>query len=152
MSQDLPPPPRELRPWYYQNLFLAVAFVLWPAWPVLILRSPWNSGNFGILSGGVAWMILIVGAVAIFLTAQAGRWDLIVLTVPPGLVLTIALQVFWAAYKKEYLKPYLPEYNIEAYGASTGQDTAPSQPDATSQPTPRARLRRRSRSRRSSRR
>ena len=149
MSQDLPPPPRELRPWYYQNLFLAVAFVLWPAWPVLIIRSPWHNG---ILSGGVAWCALIVGSVAGFKSVQAGSWDLIVVYYVPGFVLTFALQVFWAAYKKEYLRPYLPEYNTEAYGASTGQDTAPSQPDATSQSTPRARLRRRSRSRRSSRR
>ena len=148
MNQDLPPPPRELRPWYYQNLFLVVAFVLWPAWPVLILRSPWNSGNFGIFSGGVAWMVLIVGGVAVFKTAQAGRWDLIVLIVPPGLVLTFALQVFWAAYKKQYLGPYLPGNRNGASGASEGQESAQSQPGST----PRGRLRRRSRSRRTHRR
>lgn len=148
MNQDLPPPPRELRPWYYQNLFLVAAFVLWPAWPVLIIRSPWHNG---ILSGGVAWMLLIVGSVAVFKTAQAGAWDLIALIVPPGLVLTFALQVFWASYKKQYLGPYLPEYNNEksgTTGASDRQDSVPSQPAST----PRGRLRRRSRSRRSSRR
>ena len=148
MNQDLPPPPQELRPWYYQNLFLVVAFVLWPAWSVLILRSPWNHGNFGIISGGVAWMVLIVGGVAIFLTVQAGRWDLVVLIVPPGIVVTIALQVFWEAYKKQYLGPYLPGNGDGASGASGGQESALSQSGAT----PRARLRRRSRSRRSLRR
>ena len=144
MNQDLPPPPRELRPWYYQNLFLVVAFVLWPAWSVLIIRSPWHTGT---MSGGVAWCALIVGSVAVFKTAQVDRWDLIVLIVPPGLVLTFALQVFWESYKKQYLGPYLPEITNKAAQtteASSGQDPAPS--------TPRERLRRRSRSRRSNRR
>jgi hypothetical protein len=146
MNQDLPPPPPELRPWYYQNLFLVVAFVLWPAWPILILRSPWNHGNFGIISGGVAWMVLIVGSVAIFLTVQAGRWDLVVLIVPPGIVLTVALQVFWASYKKRYLGPYLPRTDNGASEAPAGQESARSQQRATSKER-----RRRSRSRRSSR-
>ena len=149
MNQDLPPPPRELRPWYYQNLFLVAAFVLWPAWPVLILRSPWHNG---ILSGGVAWCALIVGSVAVFKTAQAGRWDLIFLLVPPGVVLTIALQVYWEAYKKQYLGPYLPGNSNEAPGASAGQESAPSQSGAMPGSTPRARLRGRSRSRHSPRR
>ena len=142
MNQDLPPPPRELRPWYYQNLFLVAAFVLWPAWSVLIIRSPWHNG---ILSGGVAWAALIVGSVAGFRSIQAGSWDLIVFYYVPGIVLTIALQVFWAAYKKEYLGPYLPG---NSNGASGGQESASSQPGAAPGSTPRARLRRRSRSRR----
>ncbi len=148
MNQDLPPPPRELRPWYYQNLFLVAAFVLWPAWSLLIIRSPWHNG---ILSGGVAWATLIVGSVAIFKTAQVDRWDLIVLIVPPGLALTFALQVFWESYKKQYLAPYLPVITpavtneaSQKTEASSGQDYAPSPPGST----PRERQRRRSRSRR----
>jgi len=148
MNQDLPPPPQHLRPWYYQNLFLVVAFVLWPAWSILILRSPWNHGNFGIISGGVAWMVLIVGVVAIFLTVQAGRLDLVVLMVPPGIVLTIALQVFWASYKKQHLGPYLPDYGTAASGTPDHHETAPSEQGAA----PRGRPRRRSRSSRSNRR
>ncbi len=148
MNQDLPPPPRELRPWYYQNLFLVVAFVLWPAWSVLIIRSPWHTGT---LSGGVAWCALIVGSVVGFKSVQAGSWDLIAIYYVPGLVLTFALQVFWASYKKQYLGPYLPVITNEAAQtteASNGQDPAPSAPGST----PRERLRRRSRPRRSNRR
>lgn len=149
MNQDLPPPPRELRPWYYQNLFLVAAFVLWPAWPVLIIRSPWHNG---ILSGGVAWAALIVGSVAGFKSVQAGSWDLILLYYVPGFVLTIVLQVFWEAYKKEYLGPYLPGIASGASSESGGQESTASQPDPTLGSTPRARLRRRSRTRRAPRR
>lgn len=142
MNQDLPPPPRELRPWYYQNLFLAAAFVLWPAWSVLIIRSPWHNG---ILSGGVAWAALIVVSVGVFKTAQVGRWDLIVLLVPPGLVLTFALQVFWEGYKKQHLHQYLSQDGLEKCG-SVSEITA-ARPSAGGS-TARSRLRRRPRPRR----
>ena len=145
MNQDLPPPPQELRPWYYQNLFLMVAFVLWLAWAVLIIRSPWHNG---ILSGGVAWAYLICGSVFVFKTVQAGAWYPVLNYLVPGLVLTVALQVFWAAYKKQYLGPYLPEYNSAASGTPEDEGSAPSQSGAMPDSTPRARLRRRSRSRR----
>lgn len=142
MNQDLPPPPWELRPWYYRNLFLVAAFVLWPAWSVLIIRSPWHNG---ILSGGVAWAALIVGSVAVFKTIQADGWDIIVLLLPPGLVLTLVLQVFWEGYKRQELRPYLQQTGDDAPADST---PGPS----PSESTPRSRMRRRRSTRRAPRR
>ena len=58
MNQERPPPPDELKPWYYQYWFLYPVFAFWPLWAVLILRSPWHNG---VASGAVAWAMLIVG-------------------------------------------------------------------------------------------
>ena len=146
MTQDLPPPPQQLRPGYYQNLFLVASFVLWPTWPILIIRSPWHNG---ILSGGVAWAYLICGSVLVFKSIQGGLWDLIVLMLPPGLVLTFALQVFWESYKRQELRPYLP---VSAGGETTHTEPGTRKKGVTSASTPRSRQRRRSRSGRSPRR
>ena len=146
MNQDLPPPPQQLRPWYYQNLFLVASFVLWPTWPILIIRSPWHNG---ILSGGVAWAYLICGSVLVFKSIQEGLWDLMVLMLPPGLVLTFALQVFWESYKRQDLRPYLP---VSTGEESTDTGSGVPKRSVPSGSTPRSRQRRRSRSRRSPRR
>ena len=68
-EQQPSPPPQDLRPWYYQNWFLIPTFVLgwpitpvsivWPLWAVLIIRSPWHNG---IMSGALAWAMLLSGA------------------------------------------------------------------------------------------
>ena len=97
-------------------------------------------------------MALIVGSVLGFKFIQAGAWDVIVIYYVPGLVLTIALHVFWESYKKQYLGPYFPEYNKVVSGAPGGEETAPPRSGESTGSSPRARLRRRSRSRRSPRR
>ena len=105
MSQQLAPPPKELRPWYYENLFLVAAFVLWPSWSFLILRSPWHNG---ILSGGVAWACLIVGAVLAFRSVTEGNGGVVIVFFVPGMALTVATQVHWAGYKKQFIDPLYP--------------------------------------------
>jgi len=90
------PPPPELKPWYYQDWFLFPAFVFWPVWAVLVLRSPWHNG---LISGAVAWAMLIVGAYEIiwYQLIQSGGLQRLALTVAvPGLILTVLTQVLWA--------------------------------------------------------
>src|SRR5918992_1409899 len=67
MNEERPSPPRELKPWYYQDWFLFPMFIFWPLWAVLILRSPWHNG---FISGAIAWAMLIAGS---FLVAQRLR-------------------------------------------------------------------------------
>ena len=55
---DPTPPPEELKPWYYQDWFIFPTVIFWPLWAVLIIRSPWHNG---LISGAVAWAMLIVG-------------------------------------------------------------------------------------------
>lgn len=141
MNQEpLPPPPKELLPWYYQNLFLAVAFVLWPSWSILILRSPWHNG---ILSGGVAWAALILGTVLGVRSVAEGSGGLVIVFYVPGLVLTLGTQIHWAGYKRQFIDPL--------YAAVADQMTSAS-PDADGEArlTRRARPRRRPRSGRTS--
>ena len=143
MSQAPPtPPPAELRPWYYQNLFLAVAFVLWPSWSFLILRSPWHNG---IMSGGVAWAALILGSVAGFRSLVEGSGDIVIVFFVPGIVLTLGTQIHWAGYKRQFIDPLYP--------ADTGQGAADA-PDSDGEATRprRPRSRRRPRTGRTSRR
>ena len=142
MSQERPPPPKELRPWYYQNLFLIAAFVLWPSWSFLMLRSPWHNG---ILSGGVAWAALIVGVVLGFRSVVEGSGGLVIVFYVPGLALTLVTQVHWAGYKRQFIEPLYP-----SVGNPAVSDTV--EPKRQSRPVRRSRARRRSRSGRASRR
>ena len=102
-----PPPPQELRPWYYRNWFLIPAFVmgwpitpvsmLWPLWAVLMIRSPWHNG---IMSGALAWAMLLTGAFGLVQLmgsdpATAARLLL------PGLALTVVTHVLWSKHKWE---------------------------------------------------
>ncbi len=101
MSQERPPPPDELKPWYYQYWFLYPVFVFWPVWAVLILRSPWHNG---VASGAVAWAMLIVGGYWIgwMQLYQAGELNQFTTTIIiPGLILTIVTQVFWVRDKRK---------------------------------------------------
>lgn len=95
MNRDRPPPPRELKPWYYQDWFLFPVFVFWPVWAVLILRSPWHNG---LISGAVAWAMLIVGGFEIFwlqLVESGGLSDITITLILPGLILTVLTQALW---------------------------------------------------------
>ena len=134
MNQEpLPPPPKELLPWYYQNLFLAVAFVLWPSWSILILRSPWHNG---ILSGGVAWSALIVGSILGVRSVVEGSGSLLIVFGVPGLVLTLWTQIHWSGYKRQFINPWLPALGTQNTPATLVADQE-------SRPLRRARRRRR---------
>ena len=108
-----PRPPDELRPWYYRNWFLYPAFILgwpvwlnfqivllWPAWSILIIRSPWHRG---FLTGTLAWAMLMSGGALIglqFVQFRANPVQTLIL-VAPGLILTVITQFLWARYKKK---------------------------------------------------
>jgi hypothetical protein len=99
MSEERPSPPRELKPWYYQDWFLFPMFIFWPLWAVLILRSPWHNG---IVSGAIAWAMLIAGG---FLVAQRLRLggtvaESTLILIIPGLLLTVVTQALWLKDKR----------------------------------------------------
>jgi hypothetical protein len=103
MSEERPPPPRELKPWYYQDWFLFPMFIFWPLWAVLILRSPWHNG---LVSGGIAWVMLIAGG---FLVTQRLRLggtvaESTLVLIIPGLVLTVVTQALWLKDKRALRK------------------------------------------------
>ena len=99
-------PPESLKPWYYQYWFLYPAFMFWPVWSLLILRSPWHNG---LVSGAVAWAALFVGSYLVYAWGIGGRDGLAALLagdltpgnlltgqiVLPGLVLSIVTQSHW---------------------------------------------------------
>ena len=100
MNQEPPSPPEELKPWYYQYWFLYPVIVFWPVWAVLILRSPWHNG---LVSGAVAWAMLIVGGYWIgwmqfYQTGELNQFTTSIII--PGLMLTVLTQVFWIRDKK----------------------------------------------------
>ena len=105
-GQQLPPPPQELRPWYYRYWFLILAFMLswplspyipwlWPVWAVLIIRSPWHNG---IMSGGLAWALLLIGAYWLSILLSSNPSTALFLLMP-GLSLTVVTQVLWSKHK-----------------------------------------------------
>ena len=93
------PPPQELKPWYYQEWFMFPTAVFWPLWAILIIRSPWHNG---LISGAVAWAMLIVGGYLIIWPQliQSGRLnEFTIVLIIPGLLLTVITQVHWARYR-----------------------------------------------------
>ena len=93
------PPPLELKPWYYQEWFMFPTLVFWPLWAILIIRSPWHNG---LISGAVAWAMLIVGGYLIIWPQliQSGRLnDFTIVLILPGLLLTVITQVHWMRYR-----------------------------------------------------
>ena len=119
MNQEPPSPPEELKPWYYQYWFLYPVIVFWPVWPVLILRSPWHNG---LVSGAVAWaMLIIVGGYLIgwqqlYQTGELNQFTTTIII--PGLMLTVLTQVFWIRDKKR-----LREANREDVARGEGPPT-----------------------------
>ena len=119
-GQQPAPPPDEFRPWYYHNMFLFLTFVLgwlmlWPVWSVLIMRSPWHNG---IISGGLAWAMLLTGGFRLWEQMQSNPTSTVVMLLP-GLALTVATQVLWSRHKRT-----LPAASPTAVEAST-QDSPP---------------------------
>ncbi len=93
------PPPQELKPWYYQEWFMFPTAVFWPLWAILIIRSPWHNG---LVSGAVAWAMLIVGGYLIIWPQliQSGRLnEFTIVLIIPGLLLTLITQVHWTRYR-----------------------------------------------------
>ena len=97
-----PPVPDYPRPWYYRPEFFYAMFIFPPVWSILVLRSPWNKN---ILLGGLAWAILIVGAVMSVRWLQSGTERPVILLFFPGTLLTIVTQVQWARYRREHEPP-----------------------------------------------
>lgn len=100
MNQEKSPPPNELKPWYYQDWFLFPMFMFWPLWAVLILRSPWHNG---LVSGAVAWAMLIAGSYLVVTRLQMGGTVLqsTLMIIVPGLILTVVTQVLWFQDKQK---------------------------------------------------
>ena len=111
-------PPQELKPWYYKNPALFPVFllgwpvwlefqqlqivVLWPAWAILIIRSPWHRG---FVSGTLAWAMLMSGGALIVLRvidSTANPLNILLLVLP-GLIYTVVTQTLWAKSKREIL-------------------------------------------------
>ena len=106
-GQQPPPPPQELRPWYYRNWFLIPVFVLgwpiipsvlwlWPVWAVLIIRSPWHNG---MVSGALSWSMLLIGAFGL-VTLMSSNPSVGIFVLVPGLALTLVTQVLWSKHKQ----------------------------------------------------
>ena len=107
-------PPESLKPWYYQYWFLYPAFMFWPVWSLLILRSPWHNG---LVSGAVAWAALFVGSYLVYAWGIGGRDGLAALLagdltpgnlltgqiVLPGLVLSIVTQSHWLRNRRRIM-------------------------------------------------
>ena len=100
MKDVNPSPPNELRPWYYEFWFFYPTIVLWPLWPILVLRSPWHTG---LVSGSLAWAYLISLGFILITKAQDGGIHLgtVIAYVGPGVVLTIITQILWIGDKKK---------------------------------------------------
>ncbi|MCH8226039.1 MAG: hypothetical protein IIC97_09235 [Chloroflexi bacterium] len=119
MAQEQPEPQEHRRPWYYSTWFLALTFILgwpiqfsvginvpllWPAWSVLILRSPWHR-NF--ITGTVAWAMLMSGGFLVIIQFAAVETETelhtlrTVIVVAPGLILTAVTQFFWTRDRRK---------------------------------------------------
>lgn len=146
MEQGQPSTDSDLRPWYYNNWFLFLAFilgwpvwleiqllVLWPLWAILIIRSPWHRG---FILGTLAWAMLMSGGFLIALQMMRPGESAILtgFLVAPGLVLTGVIQAFWMRDKRK-----LPAELFEPVEASDEPKIAP--------PSLRERARRRQRRR-----
>ncbi len=112
--QAQPPPPEQLKPWYYQYWFLYPAFMFWPVWSILILRSPWHNG---LISGAIAWAALFVGSYALYTWGIGGRDGINALLagnitpaallagqiILPGILLTLITQSHWLRHRRQIL-------------------------------------------------
>ncbi len=101
-------PPQELKPWYYQEWFMFPTAVFWPLWAILIIRSPWHNG---LISGAVAWAMLIVGGYFIIweqLIPDQRLNPITITLIMPGLLLTLITQVHWTRYRPVLRAGLLP--------------------------------------------
>ena len=76
--------------------------ILWPAWAILIIRSPWHRG---FVSGTLAWAMLMSGSVLIGLGLINSAFNpaQVLLLVLPGLIYTVVTQTLWAKSKQTIL-------------------------------------------------
>ena len=95
------PPPSYPKPWFYKDGYLHAAFIFWPFWSILILRSPWHNG---IWSGGFAWAVLFIGGFLGLKWIQAGTYQNVIVLFMPGVLLTIFTQIQWATHKRTYAR------------------------------------------------
>ena len=132
-DQPGPLPPEKLKPWYYQYWFFYPTIVFWPLWPILILRSPWHNG---LVSGAIAWALLIVGSYLVYQRVQLGGTIAVstLMFIVPGVIFTVVTQIHWLRNRRRILDAALPVGNSE--------------PIPASQPRPRRQNRRRRASRR----
>ena len=123
----------KLKPWYYQYWFFYPTIVFWPLWPILILRSPWHNG---LVSGAIAWALLIVGSYLVYQRVQLGGTIAVstLMFIVPGVIFTVVTQIHWLRNRRRILDAALPVGNSE--------------PIPASQPRPRRQNRRRRASRR----
>ncbi len=115
---DSPQPPQELKPWYYQEWFMFPTAVFWPLWPILIIRSPWHNG---LISGAVAWAMLIVGGYFIIweqLIPDQRLNPITITVIIPGLLLTLITQVHWTRYRPTLRAGLLPSDSAADSAAS----------------------------------
>ena len=116
-GQPAPLPPEELKPWYYQYWFFYPTIVFWPLWPILILRSPWHNG---LVSGAIAWALLIVGAYLVYQRIQLGGTIAVstLMFIVPGVIFTVVTQIHWLRNRRRILDAALPVGNSEPIPAS----------------------------------
>ncbi len=150
MAKERPAPREELKPWYYQYWFLYPVIVFWPVWPVLIIRSPWHNG---LVSGAVAWAMLIVGT---YLIGYQQLWlerslnNFTVTLLVPGVALTVVTQALWVRDRRmiRAARDLMESVQDAAAEGWEAIDSSGKSPDVTPGPrrTPR-RARRRNRGR-----
>ena len=111
MQQDQSVPPDLERPWYYEKWFLIPVFamgwplpfppfVFWPVWAILILRSPWHNH---VLLNGLAWAMIITGAVMQYKNAQGdGGVAFVVALMLPGALVVVITQIMWTRFRLEH--------------------------------------------------
>ncbi len=121
MNEELPTPPNELKPWYYQYWFLYPVIAFWPLWAVLIIRSPWHNR---LVPRAVAWAMLFVGGYLIgwqqiYQNRELNDFTITILI--PGVLLTGVTQILWIWDKK---KARQAAHQVEPPVGST----APAQP------------------------
>ena len=118
------------RPWFYRPEFFLGFFIFPPVWSFLALRSPWNRN---VLVGGVAWAILIVGAVLAFRWVRNGSIENLVIFIP-GVVLTVVTQVQWSVHRARHGPP--PALEDDEAAPSTVVDQTHDQGKAPTGPGP----------------
>ena len=94
------------RPWFYRPEIYYGFFIFPPVWSILTLRSPWHNaeGFRGILTGGIAWFIMIASVVLSVRWVQEGGVVNLFIFVP-GLLLTLVTQIQWTAHRARYGPP-----------------------------------------------
>lgn len=104
-NETLGVPPKELKPWYYQDWFLFPSFVFWPLWSILTIRSPWHNG---FIAGALSWALLFMGVYllvyqALILGEGISRQGAVTFIIP-GVALAIVTQIHWSLIQKPKIR------------------------------------------------